>query len=494
MTDDSERLCTEVYERLRRYSFDAPETSFRFAARLARDNGWNESYAERVLDEYKRFVCLCVVVGHALTPSEQVDQAWHLHLVYTESYWLDFCPQVLGRALHHRPTRGGADQRAKFNTDYAATRASYVHYFGAEPPRDIWPPPERRFGSDLCWVRVNTTEHWVWPRPRWWRAVVATWRERARSTGAWVPGGAAAALLFAGCALRTPLDLRGGPFLCFWLALWAVTLFGAHRLLGQKHARTPDAVQALSEGLDAYEVAYIGGGSFRAVTAALASEVAWYGVQFLDADGKMLAARAPAPGSHPLEQRVFEAVASGVPVARIPEACHEEAERLAPRLRSLGLLMHKPSAAVIALLLTAPVVGVLKVFVGMARQRPVAELVCLCLASWLVAGTWYWANERASGLGRAVQGRLRAQRAPLRRGVPCTGLSPQQHVPWAVALFGTGVFAGWGLEELATAYRAAFGPADSGGGGGGDAGGGGDGGGGAGGGDGGCGGCGGCGG
>jgi hypothetical protein len=34
---------------------------------------------------------------HIVTPSEQVDQVWHLHLTYTRSYWDEFCPNVLGQ-------------------------------------------------------------------------------------------------------------------------------------------------------------------------------------------------------------------------------------------------------------------------------------------------------------------------------------------------------------------------------------------------------------
>ena len=38
-------------------------------------------------------------VGRHIGPSDEVDQAWHLHLVYTRSYWGEFCPNVLGKPL-----------------------------------------------------------------------------------------------------------------------------------------------------------------------------------------------------------------------------------------------------------------------------------------------------------------------------------------------------------------------------------------------------------
>src|SRR3954470_11509191 len=78
-----------------------------FAGRLARANGWSEAHAGRVIGEYKRFCFLAAVSGHAVTPSDAVDQAWHLHLTWSRDYWGSFCPDVLGRPLHHEPSGSG---------------------------------------------------------------------------------------------------------------------------------------------------------------------------------------------------------------------------------------------------------------------------------------------------------------------------------------------------------------------------------------------------
>jgi len=56
-----------------------------FEARLARENGWCRAYTQRVIVEYKRFVYLAMTAGHVVTPSEEVDHAWHMHLTYTRS-------------------------------------------------------------------------------------------------------------------------------------------------------------------------------------------------------------------------------------------------------------------------------------------------------------------------------------------------------------------------------------------------------------------------
>ena len=136
-----------------------------FTARLAREQGWTHVFAGRVVIEYKRFVALAMLAGHPVTPSEQVDQAWHLHMVYTESYWQGLCRDTLGRDLHHSPTTGGSEEGAKFTDWYVKTLESYRWIFGAEPPADIWPSPVDRFADAGGGRWVNTADFWLVPKP-----------------------------------------------------------------------------------------------------------------------------------------------------------------------------------------------------------------------------------------------------------------------------------------------------------------------------------------
>lgn len=69
-----------------------------------------------------------------MTPSEEVDQAWHLHLVYSFSYWKDMGGEILGRELHHLPTEGGLAQAGKFVRQHEETLGSYEKLFGESPP------------------------------------------------------------------------------------------------------------------------------------------------------------------------------------------------------------------------------------------------------------------------------------------------------------------------------------------------------------------------
>jgi len=154
----------ELWARLEAFSLDDADAAFRFTARLASENGWSRGHARRVAEEYKRFLYLCARAGHPCTPSDAVDQAWHLHLCYTRSYWEDLCGRVLGQPLHHGPTRGGTAERTKFRDAYAATLRSYRQHFGIEPPPDLWPPVGARFAAGTKFRRVDLSRHLVLPR------------------------------------------------------------------------------------------------------------------------------------------------------------------------------------------------------------------------------------------------------------------------------------------------------------------------------------------
>jgi hypothetical protein len=155
----------DLLNRIQTFSFDEGECALPFVTRLARENRWSEMHAERVISEYKRFMFLAMVAGHPVTPSDEVDQVWHLHLLYTRSYWQRFCGEVLGRGLHHDPTTGGRDEKNKFEHWYDRTLESYRRFFGAAP-QDIWPNAAIRLGEDLHFARVNTQRNCVIPMTR----------------------------------------------------------------------------------------------------------------------------------------------------------------------------------------------------------------------------------------------------------------------------------------------------------------------------------------
>ncbi len=154
-----------VWASLSRYTIGPEDAALGFAQRLARENGWSAAHAARVIEEYRRFCFLALVAPHPVTPSDAVDQAWHLHLTYSRDYWERFCPEVLGRPLHHGPTTGGSAEQSRFFAQYADTLKSYETIFGESPPADLWPSAARRLNDDPRARRVHPRDGIVLDKP-----------------------------------------------------------------------------------------------------------------------------------------------------------------------------------------------------------------------------------------------------------------------------------------------------------------------------------------
>lgn len=156
-----------VWLALSTYSIGPASAGLSFARRLARENGWSEGYTDRVIEEYKRFAFLAMTSGRTVTPSDPVDQAWHLHLTYSRDYWERFCPEVLGGPLHHGPTLGGSEERQRHFDQYAETLKLYEEAFGT-PPADIWPEATKLLDEAPRMRRVNPHDYLVLDRKWLW--------------------------------------------------------------------------------------------------------------------------------------------------------------------------------------------------------------------------------------------------------------------------------------------------------------------------------------
>ncbi len=155
----------ELWVRLHAYELDRVDDQMPFSKRLARENNWTLDYAKRVMNEYKRFVFLAMTSGHPVTPSDEIDQVWHLHLIYTKAYWEEFCKDIIRAPFHHHPTKGGKKEEEKFRNWYARTKQTYREVFGEEPPNDIWKNEQERFALAPHYKRINTQSNWVIPKP-----------------------------------------------------------------------------------------------------------------------------------------------------------------------------------------------------------------------------------------------------------------------------------------------------------------------------------------
>lgn len=158
MTEDQKELWLNILN----FEIDDINSSLTFSDRLARENNWSLEYSLRAVLEYKKFIFLITISKTAQTPSDQVDQVWHLHLLYTQSYWVDLCKNTIQKEIHHGPTKG-AEQKTHFKDLYLETLALYKAMFGYAPPEDIWPNAKTRFKS-IHFTRINRHKFWIFPK------------------------------------------------------------------------------------------------------------------------------------------------------------------------------------------------------------------------------------------------------------------------------------------------------------------------------------------
>lgn len=153
-----------LWKRIVDFEMDDDTSAYTFSDRLAVENGWTHEFTLRAIQEYKKFMFLICTTDGPLTPSDQVDQVWHLHLLYTRSYWKEFCGDVLEREIHHGPTRGGTVEQEKFADLYERTLSTYKLKFNMDPPDDVWPSTKNRFAPSR-YQRVDLKKHWIIKKP-----------------------------------------------------------------------------------------------------------------------------------------------------------------------------------------------------------------------------------------------------------------------------------------------------------------------------------------
>jgi len=130
-----------LWKKIESFQLDEPNANFPFSKKLAKENNWSQSFTNRAIEEYKKFIYLCCISPTGASPSEVVDKVWHLHLTYTISYWDEFCSKTLERPLHHHPSKGGNDEHRKHDQWYFETLQLYEAIFKLKPPSNIWPSP-----------------------------------------------------------------------------------------------------------------------------------------------------------------------------------------------------------------------------------------------------------------------------------------------------------------------------------------------------------------
>ena len=431
---------TALWERIAAFDLDGDSSpALPFAARLARENGWSRAFADRAVQEYRRFVFLTVTAGRPMCPSEQVDQVWHLHLTYTRSYWQRFCGEVLKTPLHHDPTRGGEAEGRKHWAMYADTLTTYREAFGEDPPGDLWPPLDRRFGSDLDVARVNRNDYWLVPKPRVSKSVLG-----------------AAALLVAvaftlGCG--NPFNEKGADFLPYFIAPWGMAFVLGLVVRRAYKGPAPNPEDGEPE-LGPYEVAYLSGGRARVLTTALV-RLKDMGCADVAADGHVIIRRHPRDAD-PVENVVFGVLAkqsgNALDLRPVVKELDEFEHVRFGKLAEQGFLTrpgHRGLSSLLPLMLTLGVVlliGLPRMVMGLANDRPTGFLILSMIAAVVISLVAFARPVRRTRKAEVALANLSNRHYRLRT----LRSDPQPaNADLAVALFGATVLAG-------TAYAAVY--------------------------------------
>lgn len=413
-----------LWERLARFDFDAAGASRgdrptrTFARRLGETQGWSHAFTARVIDEYRRFLFLAVAAGHPVCPSGEVDEAWHLHLTATRSYWRELCGQTLGRPLHHDASGGGPDEGRKHREMYRSTLASYREWFGAEPPPDIWPPAWRRFDAASVRRSVDLRDHWVirrpfrWPRGRGTRATVAT-----------VPLVAAMPLVADGLG---PFDLRGPEFMILFLGMWVLCWVATFVWRSMKsivevtddRELTPEEVACLAHGPTPAVRATVAGmlkaGELKSET------TGWWTGHATNFHLRTVAIDTPLEGE--IAAAIRHSCSSeprSLASIEIDAGVVSTADGIRRRLQERGWLLDDEQRATIATL--PPIAfsllllcGLLKIAIGLSRDRPVGFLVLGCVVTVMTlvwAARAPYASQAGVDLITTLRARHRQQQA-----------------------------------------------------------------------------------
>jgi hypothetical protein len=137
-TLETDPILAAKWERVASFVIDDPSAEQPFSFILRQEMEWDSEFTELAISEYRKFMLLCSLYPHSMTPSVHVDTVWHLHLLYTRNYH-KFCLETLDcNFLHHDPSKGGPVEDQIFTDFYAITLAKYVEIFGTIPPDPIW--------------------------------------------------------------------------------------------------------------------------------------------------------------------------------------------------------------------------------------------------------------------------------------------------------------------------------------------------------------------
>jgi uncharacterized protein (TIGR04222 family) len=460
----------ELRQRIERFDVDAGAYPGYFVEKLASDNGWARSFAERVLAEYRRYAYLACTADHVVVPSDHVDMAWHQHLLDTEQYWGVFCKTVLSRPLHHRPNKGGGAGRRDQVDLYRRTLRTYADVFGRQPPADVWPTPARRCDREAA--------YWIVPKRRLRVAAIGIGLAMVvPATVAWTLPTGNAATSFGADIWHWDGNTAYIAFTVLGALALAASMMLRRSLLGTV-AGSSNEYAAID--LDPYDAAILTTNTQRAVNTAVAALVRDNALVFdqkhlrfnprsLRPKGvyRLVRAGMLPVGAHPLECAVYDAVANaddGTLLSDVHQSTRPIAVAMLDSLRQRGLLRsgsYHRRRVIVALplvLFTGAVVA------GMAMHRlgafTIGVSVIAVVMAIVVVGVVIDAPPQLTAHGAAALDTV--QSSPPSSVDGRDDIADGRALSWIIALHGAAVMKAGSMSVL---HDAIMSPASMGGGG-----------------------------
>jgi uncharacterized protein (TIGR04222 family) len=246
-----------------------------------------------------------------------------------------------------------------------------------------------------------------------------------------------------------PLDWNGGAFLALYAVLYIGAVIGGNAIASWLR---PEGIR-MPPGNDD-ELAVLAGGGSRLAETVLARLLSRDGASI---DNGRITFGAPSVTSSTIEREVTQ-LSSPAKWSTIQQRAAAAARRIEEQLVSRALLMERGAARTLGLYAAIPLMllialGLAKLQVGIARDRPVGFLIAFLIASVVALLFRVFGTDRRTKAGIAVLKDVQQRSERLKRA------PTSDETGTAVALFGTAVLVGSPLAEL---HRMRQGSGDSG--------------------------------
>lgn len=260
--------------------------------------------------------------------------------------------------------------------------------------------------------------------------------------------------------MLNPFDLPGPEFLAVYVILFVFALGLAIwlRYLLRYPAAEPDPAIELSP----WEIAYLAGGAKRASCAIVASLVH---AGIIELDGKSVRkASGKLESDDPFEVGSIKAMEpyQEMKTVLLLQKVESRACKICDRLTSAGLLLtlgQQFSATLIPamVMFSLPVIGFIKILVGVSRHRPVEILIFLCVMSLFPVAIFLAVPTYRSRAGDRLLDRLKRARSSLSTAVKREPSDlPRAEIATAVALFDIDVLNGGPYAPMARSLFTAW--------------------------------------